>query len=301
MFRLVHGNKNIVLLTADNGFISFNTLQQMMPKQIMNLGIAEANTVSYAAGLASCGKIPIVISIATFLVLRAYEQIRNDICLNNKCVKLIGIGPGIYFSKMGASHQAFEDIALMSLLPEMTVICPCCQQEFIDAVSLSICIDGPVYIRQCEENLDFSFLQEQKLQVGKGFILRNGSDVTIISTGSVLNDVLSAEVELRKEGIDAEVIHMPVVKPLDEKLVLDSVAKTGALVVVEEHCVYGGFGSMICMLIAKKFEKIFCFQHVAVENSHQKLFCEKAEAKELYGIGVHDIIKKTKYAVAVKE
>lgn len=241
----------VMLLTGDLGYNVLEPFFRALPKQFLNMGVAEQNMMAFAAGLALSGKIPVVYSIATFATLRPYEQIRNDICYQNLNVKIVGAGAGLTYSQYGATHHAMEDVGLMRMLPRMTVIAPGDPLEVDAAVRAMLAHEGPCYLRIGSRGEPNIHPAAPKFRIGKGFVLREGADAALIATGNMLYTAAKATELLRTKGIAARLISMPTVKPLDEELVLDTARKFKYLFTVEEHSIMGGLGSAVAELLAE--------------------------------------------------
>lgn len=229
------------------------TFKKAFPERHIDCGIAEANMVGIAAGLATCGKVPFVSSFAMFVTGRAYEQVRNSIGYPHLNVKIGGTHAGISVGEDGATHQCLEDIALMRAIPGMTVICPADDIETKAAIKAAYELNGPVYLRF--GRLAVPVVNDRgdyKFEIGKGVRLREGSDLTIITYGLCVAACLEAAEILSKAGCEAEVINMHTIKPLDEELVLECAEKTKRIFTVEEHSVIGGLGSAVCDLLSEK-------------------------------------------------
>ena len=239
---------NLVVLDADLAAATKTGIfKKAYPDRHIDCGIAECNMVSIAAGLSTVGKIPFVSSFAMFAAGRAFEQVRNSVGYPHLNVKIGATHAGITVGEDGASHQCNEDIALMRTIPGMVVMCPADDVEAKAAVRAALEYNGPVYIRfgraavpVINDRPDYSF------EIGKGTIVREGSDVTIVATGICVDSALGAAESLAVDGISAEVINICTIKPLDEELILNSAKKTGKVVTVEEHTVIGGLGSAVC-------------------------------------------------------
>jgi len=239
---------NLVVLDADLAAATKTGIfKKAYPDRHIDCGIAECNMVSIAAGLSTVGKIPFVSSFAMFAAGRAFEQVRNSVGYPHLNVKIGATHAGITVGEDGASHQCNEDIALMRTIPGMVVMCPADDVEAKAAVRAALEYNGPVYIRfgraavpVINDRPDYSF------EIGKGTIVREGSDVTIVATGICVDSALGAAESLAADGISAEVINICTIKPLDEELILNSAKKTGKVVTVEEHTVIGGLGSAVC-------------------------------------------------------
>lgn len=245
-------NEDVVVLDAD---VSCSTqsimFEKEFPERFFNMGIAEQDMIATAAGLASQGKIPFASTFAVFATGRTYDQIRNSICYPRFNVKVIGTHGGITVGEDGASHQALEDVSLMRGLPNMMVIVPADCKECEEAVKFAAQYKGPVYIRIARSNVPDIFDDSYKFDL-KGKTLREGKDVTIVTNGETLAEVIECANILEGQGIDAHIIHLPVVKPLDNDIILEGARKTGFVVTVENHSVIGGVGSAVCEVLSEK-------------------------------------------------
>jgi len=248
--ELGRSNKNVVALCADlTGSLKMNEFAKENPQRFFQAGIAEANMIGLAAGLATGGKIPFTGTFANFSTGRVYDQIRQSIAYSNKNVKICASHAGITLGEDGATHQILEDIGLMKMLPGMTVINTC---DFNQTKSATIEIsnyDGPVYLRFGRPKVANFTGVNQKFEIGKGISLKEGSDVTIVATGHLVWEALKASEILFTKGIDCEIINIHTIKPLDEDIILESVSKTGCIVSAEEHNIYGGLGESISRLL----------------------------------------------------
>ncbi len=240
-------NEKIVVLDAD---VSSSTQTRLFaeryPERFFNFGIAEANMVSAAAGLSTCGYIPFVSTFAVFLAMRAGDQVRAHVAYPNLNVKLVGGYAGLSDHADGASHQSVEDIAVMRALPNMTVICPSDLTETRMAVRAVADYTGPVYLRISREVVREEYGPEHPFEIGKGIVLREGSDLSLIATGTAVTLACRAAELAWEQGISVRVIDMHTVKPLDTALVLRAAQDTGIIVTVAEHNVLGGLGSAVC-------------------------------------------------------
>ena len=241
--------ENLVVLDADlAGATQTARFKKVFPERFIDCGIAESNMMGIAAGLATTGKVPFVSTFAMFAAGRAFDQIRNSIAYPHINVKIAATHGGVSVGEDGATHQCNEDFALMRVIPGMTVMCPSDDVEAKEMIKAAYEIDGPVYMRfgrypvpVINDNPDYKF------QAGKGIVMRDGKDMTIIANGILVGPALEVAERLAAEkGIDAAVINMHTIKPLDEELVLEYAKKTGKIVTLEEHSVIGGLGSAVC-------------------------------------------------------
>lgn len=245
---------NLVVLDADlAGATKTGIFQKAFPERHIDCGIAEANMVGIGAGLAASGKVPFVSSFAMFAAGRAFEQIRNSVGYPHLNVKIGATHAGISVGEDGATHQCNEDIALMRTIPGMVVLNPSDDVEAKAAVEAAYLHDGPVYLRfgrlaapVINTNADYKF------EIGKGIVLREGKDLTIVATGLMVAEAVEAAEMLAKDGIEAKVLNIHTIKPLDEELIISSAKETGKVVTVEEHSVIGGLGSAVCDVLSEK-------------------------------------------------
>lgn len=246
-------NPDVVAMTADLlGSLKMNKFVADFPDRFVQCGIAEANMVGAAAGLAITGKIPFVGSFAEFVTGRVYDQIRQEVAYGQTNVKICASHAGITLGEDGATHQTMEDIALMRALPGMVVINPCDYNQTKAATVAAAEYDGPVYLRFGRPSVPNFTPEDQKFEIGKAYVMNEGSDVTIFATGHLVWEALQACKTLEEEGISAEVIDIATIKPLDEEAVVASVGKTGAAVCAEEHNCHGGLGELIAGVLARR-------------------------------------------------
>ncbi|MBN1046782.1 transketolase family protein, partial [Clostridium botulinum] len=254
LVKLSNMNKDVVVLDAD---LSKSTktadFKAAAPERFINMGIAEANMMGVASGLSTCGKIPFVSTFAMFAAGRAFEQIRNSICYPKLNVKVCATHAGLTVGEDGASHQSVEDISLMRSIPNMTVINPADAIETEAAILAVAEYKGPCYVRLgrlAVENVNDN--ANYKFEIGKGVTLANGNDVTIVATGIMVKLALEAKEELAKDGIDARVINIHTIKPIDSDLLIKAAKETGAIVTAEEHSIIGGLGSAVSEVLCEE-------------------------------------------------
>lgn len=245
-------NENVVAASADLAeSTQVHIFKEAFPDRFFEIGIAEQNLVTVGAGLAAVGKIPFVSSYASFSPGRNWEQIRTTICLNNQPVKIVGAHAGLYTGEDGATHQMLEDIALMRVLPNMVVIVPGDALE-AEKATLAMAEDKrPNYIRLSRVASPVYTTENTPFEIGRAYVLEPGRDITIISTGTMTYPALEAAQKLYKDGIDAEVVHVPTIKPLDVETIVASAAKTGAVITVEEAQIVGGLGGAVAEVLAE--------------------------------------------------
>ena len=244
---------NLVVLDADlAGSTKTGVFGKAYPDRHFDCGIAEGNMMSIAAGLAAAGMVPFASSFAMFAAGRAYEQVRNSIGYPHLNVKIGATHGGITVGEDGASHQCLEDLALMRGIPGMVVMCPADDTEARKAVRAAVKHDGPVYIRFGRAAVPVVFDEDYDFQIGKGSVIREGKDVSIIANGLCVASALEAAEMLAKDGIDAEVVNICTIKPLDEDLIVKTASKTGKVVTAEEHSIIGALGSAVAECLSEK-------------------------------------------------
>lgn len=244
---------NVVAACADlTDSTQMSLFRDEFPDRFVEIGVAEQNLVTVGSGLAAMGKIPFVSSYAAFSPGRNWEQIRTTICLNDQPVKIVGSHAGVSVGPDGATHQMLEDIALMRVLPNMVVIAPCDSVE-AEKATLAMAVDKrPNYLRLAREATPIVTTTQTPFEIGAAYVWREGADVTLIATGTMSYQAFEAAEQLKRDGIDAEVVHVPTIKPLDSATILKSVKKTGAVVTAEEGQIIGGLGGAIAELLAEE-------------------------------------------------
>lgn len=285
----VYKNPNVVVLEADLGNATkSNAFKEVAPERYFNMGISEQDLIGTAAGFAAAGKIPLASTFAVFATGRAFEQVRNSVCYPKLNVKICATHAGLTVGADGGSHQAIEDISLMRTLPNMTVINPADAKEAEAAVLAAIDYQGPVYIRLGRAETKDIHDDSYHFEWGKAEVLRQGADVSIFATGIMTAKALDAADTLAKRGIQAEVINVHTIKPLDEEMVIASAKKTGKVVTAEEHSIIGGLGSAVAEVLARQCPTKQAF--VGVQDS----FGESGSPDDLlekYGLTAEAIVK----------
>ena len=286
-------NPNIVVLDADlSGSTKTGMFAKEFPERFVNCGIAEANMACIAAGFATCGKIPFMSSFAMFAAGRCYEQIRNSIGYPHLNVKIGATHAGVTVGEDGASHQCIEDLALMRAIPGMVVMNPSDDVEARACIRAAVEHDGPVYMRFGRSAVPvINDYPEYKFEIGKGTIVKEGKDVTIIATGVCVDSANKAAALLAADGIDAEIINICTIKPLDTELIAASAKKTGKVVTVEEHSIIGGLGAAVCEALAETVPTPV--KRIGVQD----VFGQSGTADQLmafYGLDGQGVYKTTK-------
>ncbi|HEY4093896.1 MAG TPA: transketolase C-terminal domain-containing protein [Baekduia sp.] len=249
--ELARTDERVWALTGDLGIGLFDDFARVAPGRYLNVGIAEQNLVGVAAGLAAAGQVPFAYSIAPFVTSRPHDQIRVDVAMAAADVKLVGVGGGVSYGYLGPTHHAIEDLALMRVLPNLTVLAPGDPGEARRATRAAFATDGPVYLRLGKNGEPDAIPLDAPFVVGRALTLRDGDDVTLASTGAILPEVLAAADALAADGVHATVLHFGTVKPFDAAALAASAARTGAVVSVEEHSIIGGLGSAVAEALAE--------------------------------------------------
>jgi len=249
IMELAKNNRDVVVVSQD---FSAGAFSEAYPERHFDVGISEQNLVGVAAGLAHTGKLAFVLGMAPFVSMRGFEQIRDDCAYNRNSVKIIALFTGLEAGPWGVTHHAVEDIALLRSIPGMTVIVPADAPETNEAVLAAPSIDGPVYIRVAGFAADMAAIPDRPhLRVGKAAVLRNGTDLTLVATGTMVRVALAAHEALAANGIDARVLNMHTVKPIDREAIIAAAEETRLLVTVEEHSIVGGLGSAVAEVVAE--------------------------------------------------
>lgn len=238
-------DSRIMLITGDLGFGVFDEYRKHFPKQFINAGVAEQNMTGLATGLALEGRIVFTYSIGNFSTLRCLEQIRNDACYHEANVKVVSIGGGFSYGALGISHHATEDLAIMRSLPDITVVSPCGFWETKKATEALVNTPGTCYLRLDKSAGKDDPKDGEMFRIGKGRILRNGNDCTLIVTGGILEEVWEASKILENRGIDSRIISIHTLKPLDKDIIIQACRETGVIITIEEHTIDGGLGGSV--------------------------------------------------------
>lgn len=298
LLELCEKNENVMVLDADVAKSTRTVwIRDKYPEHFMDMGIAEQDMVGTAAGLALGGMIPFCSTYGVFLAGRAWDQIRTTVCYNKLNVKLGGAHAGISVGPDGATHQALEDVAIMRVLPNMTVIVPCDAEETRKATLAMAAVNGPCYVRFGREAVPVVTDENSPFELGKANVMKDGTDVAIIANGAMVYEALQAAEALAAEGVSAMVINMHTVKPLDSACVIEAAKKTGCIVTAEEHQLSGGMGSAVAECLAKN-----CPTPLEMVGA-QDTFGESGQPQELldkYGMNAATIAQKAKAVLARK-
>jgi transketolase len=296
LVELGKDDKRIVALEADLGKSTMSNLFQLAyPERYFEMGIAEANMTSFAAGLSLCGKIPFTNSFAVFSCGRAYDQIRQSICTANLNVKINGSSSGLSDFGDGATHQCVDDIAIMRVLPNMTILVPADGIETKKIVKAAIEYDGPVYIRLCRSDMPDIVPEETEFKIGEPYKLREGKDITVFACGIMVSKALDAAQELEKLGISLRVVNVSSLKPLNEKTVLEYAKGVKGVVIAEEHSIIGGLTEAISFILRSEGLPI---EPVAIMDMFGQTGKSHDELLEKYGLTKEKIIESVNKILA---
>lgn len=290
--------EDVVVLDADlSSATKTGAFAKEFPSRYFNVGIAESNMIGVAAGLAACGKIPIANSFAMFSAGRAFEQIRNSVAYPNLNVKIVGTHTGLSVGKDGATHQCLEDLGIMRTIPNMTILCPSDPVETYHCLLAAVTHRGPVYLRVARTAVEtVNDTDDYSYELGKGVLKKPGKDVTIVTTGIMLQQALLAREELLKtDSIEARVVHIHTVKPIDKEIIIEAAKETGLIITAENHNVMGGLGSAVAEVVSEYYP--VPVRRIGVND----VFGKSGEAEELmaeYGLDKDNIVKVVREEMA---
>lgn len=293
LHELAKKDKRIYLLNGDLGFSVLEDFTRSFPDRSLNMGVSEANMLGVAAGLAMSGKIVFIYSIIPFVTARVFEQIRNDVALQKTNVKIVGIGSGLTYGQLGPTHHSIEDIAIMRSLPNMTIICPGDPLETAAAVKAAVKYNGPVYLRIGKKGEPVVHQKIPAFKIGKGILVKKGSDCTLIVTGNMLATAVKAAEWLEADGIKVRLLSFPVIKPLDEGLIKKAAKETPAIFTLEEHSVIGGLGSAAAEVIAENRLPVF-FCRFGLPDQFPVLAGSQDFLRSYYKLSARDIVERIK-------
>ena len=280
LLSLAQKNPQIMLLAGDLGYSVFEPWQEQIPQQYLNMGIAEQNMAGVAAGLAIEGKIPVIYSIVPFATMRCFEQIRNDICYQNLNVKIVGVGAGFSYGPYGHTHHGLEDIGILRALPNMVILAPGDPVEAKAATIAMMKYKGPVYLRLGKAGEPVLHDKKPTFTIGKGIVMREGKDATVIATSTMLETAMKIP--------NFRIISMPTIKPIDEKIIVESAKKTNAIVTLEEHSIIGGLGSAVAEVLAESGISI-PFKRIGVPDRFTKTIGLQEHMRKANGLDVDSI------------
>lgn len=295
--RLASEDEQVVLLSGDIGNRLFDKYKEAAAERFYNCGVAEANMIGMAAGLAMNGFRPVCYTIAPFITYRCMEQIRIDLCYHKQPVVVVGTGSGLAYASLGTTHHSCEEMGMLRLLPGMTVLAPADALEVRALLKASLRHDGPVYMRIGKKNEPLVHEEEPALEIGRAVTMREGNGVCLLNTGTTLPLVLEAADLLKADGIEAEVLHFPTVKPLDVEALERASAKCGLFVSVEEHSILGGFGGSIAEWLGSRTGNRPRLERVGAADEFIHETCEQETAMEMFGLTGRAIAERVKAAV----
>lgn len=294
MTSLAEEDSRIVLLSGDIGNRLFDGYKGCAPERFVNCGIAEANMIGVAAGMALCGLRPVAYTITPFITARCYEQIKIDVCYHNLPVIIVGVGAGLSYAELLSTHHSCDDIALLRILPNMTVICPSDSHEVRASLRAAVRHDGPVYIRLGKKNEPLIHQKQPELTIGKGIVVREGKDVCLLSTGNLMPVALESARMLGEASISAMVVSFHTVKPLDEELLIDAFNKFDVVVTLEEHGLLGGLGSSISEWLVKRPAAKADLLQVGIDDTFVYEAGKQDDARRTFGITKESIVERTR-------
>jgi len=275
---------SLVLLSGDIGNKLFDDYKLRFPKRFLNCGVAEANMIGVAAGMAQCGLRPVAYTINSFITTRCLEQIRLDVCYQNVPVILAGVGSGLSYAGLGSTHHSCEDIAVLRVLPNMTVVCPGDATEVRLALRAALQHGGPVYIRLGKKGEPLVHTGLPRFEIGKGIVVRGGEDVCLLSTGNMLPVAVQAADELAQRGVSAQVVSMHTVKPLDDELLAETFWRFTTVVTLEEHSVHGGLGGSVAEWLADRPPQRARLCRIGTADTFLREAGEQDYAREYFGL-----------------
>lgn len=289
LFELAKNDKRVLSLVADNGLIVYDDFRINFPEQYFNFGISESNMVAAAAGMASCGKIPFVYTISSFLAYRAFEFIRDDVCMQNMNVKIIGIGSGMAYSTLGPSHHTTEDISVLRALPKLTLFSPGCPEDVRNMIQYCYENNGPVYIRLGTNNEPEIYHKDYHFEMGKGVTLQEGSDITLIATGAIVHEVIQVAQKLQNEGLTVRVVNIHTLKPFDKDIVEKAALETNAIFSIEEHNVFGGLGTLIEEAFIDRKVMPHIFHKIGLNDCFAEGYGSHQDVRKMNGLDTESI------------
>ncbi len=291
VYELAQKDKRVLFIGSDLGVGTLQKFKQEMPDRFFMEGISESNIIGMAAGLAMEGKIPYINTIATFLTRRCFDQLVVDLCLHKVNVRLLGSGGGLVYAPLGPTHEAIEDIAILRAIPNMTIVSPADAQEMKRLMDKTLDYPGPIYIRVAKGGDPVLTTDQIPFEIGKVFPMHSGKDALIITTGITLKHALDAAHHLHEEGIEVAVLHVPTLKPLDQKIILGYIASVPVVVTIEEHTLMGGLGSAVAEIIAEaNFSPSKRFKRIGIPDVFPDQYGSQETLMDYYGINASRII-----------
>jgi len=291
IYKLARQDKRVIFLGSD---IAAGTLEQFkdeMPDRYFMEGVSESNIIGMMSGLAMNGKIPYLNTIAVFLTRRCYEQILLDVAMHNLNIRIVGSGGGLVYAPLGPTHLAFEDISLMRIIPNMTIVAPCDADEMKRLMPQTLDHKGPIYIRLGKGGDPIVSSSDNEFRIGRAILMRQGRDVLIVTTGVTLRLVLDAAKELKSKGVESKVLHMHTVKPIDQEALLEAASETKVIITVEENSVLGGLGSAVSEIILEAgFSSAKRFLKIGLPDTFPTRYGSQEKMMNFYGITNETIV-----------
>ncbi|MGA2587821.1 MAG: transketolase C-terminal domain-containing protein [Candidatus Aminicenantales bacterium] len=284
LFKLAQSDDRIMLIVGDLGFGVVEPFRTAFPKQFLNAGVAEQNMTGLAVGMALSGKIVFTYSIANFPILRCLEQIRNDICYHNANVKVVSVGGGMAYGAVGVTHHATEDLAIMRALPSIKIIAPNDPVETRLATRTAALNAGPYYLRLGRSGEPTIHKTDSLLDIDKPILMREGRDLTLMTTGGLLYNVLQAADILAQKGLKSRVLSIPTIKPLDATAVIAAAMETKAIITVEEHTIYGGLGGAVAEILLESQARAFRFKRIGLDQGFSSVVGDQTYLRSIYGL-----------------
>jgi len=298
LYKLAEKDHRILALIGDAGAGVFDKFAESYPEQLFNMGIAEANMITVAAGLSKNDFIPFAYAIAPHITLRPYEQIRNDVCLNESNVKIVSVGAGLHYSNQGPTHHSIEDFAVLKVLPNMVIFSPSSPMEAKEMTIEAAKMKKPVYIRigrATDTKLNYKF------KTGKGVQLKEGDDATIIATGATVYDAYQAALELENNKISTRVINIHTIKPIDKEILIKAAQETKVILTVEEHQLEGGLrDSVASILLESELSSVIKFKGIGINDVFCSYYGTYDDIKENYGLTKNNIVRQVSTMYKVK-
>jgi transketolase len=293
LIRAVDTGANVVVVVSDSTSTSkIGAFQAKYPQRIVNVGIAEQNMIGVAVGLSLGGYIAVTANAAPFLVARANEQVKNDVCYSETNVKLVGLNAGVCYGNLGSTHHAIDDISIMRGLGNILILAPADPIETEQIFKVALEYQGPVYIRMDSAKFPMLHTEDYQFEPGKVDVLQEGRDVTIAAVGSVVYEAVAAAQELKTASIAAEVLNISSIRPLDQHRIIESLQKTGKVITVEEHSLHGGLGSLIAEIIAEEGLRVQ-FKRLGIPEGQFSKAGPRAEIRKFYHIDQQGIVEAT--------
>lgn len=293
-------DERIFLLVGDVGYSLVEPFAEEFPDRFLNVGVAEQNMIGIATGLALCNKVAFVYSLANFPTLRCLEQIRNDACYHNADVKIVAAGGGLAYGALGATHHVTEDLAIMRALPNITVIAPGDPIEAALATRAVAERPGTCYLRLGKTGDPIIHQTTPDFHIGKAITMRDGSDITLIATGGILYNTMQAAKQLEQYGVQARVISMHTLKPLDAEAVLTAARETSSIISIEEHSIIGGLGSTIAAVLAESNDLHVVFKGIGINDTFCYQVGSQAYLQKAHSLSVEGIVKAVKSLMKVQ-